>query len=112
VNVAAEGRWTPSQRFNVIAGTDTVYDREKLGVPKRIDRDTNQAVFDASEHKPALGLLNVGAFISANYKAFDPWLKLTGGMRYDHHSVYGDQLTGRVGVTSRWTRALAAKLLY
>jgi outer membrane receptor for ferrienterochelin and colicins len=112
VNVAAEGRWAPSRRFNVIAGADTVYDREKLGVPKRIDRDTDQPVFDASEHKPAVHLLNVGTFISANYKAFDPWLKLTGGMRYDHHSVYGEQLTGRVGVTSRWTRALAAKLLY
>jgi iron complex outermembrane receptor protein len=39
-------------------------------------------------------------------------LKLTGGVRYDHHSVYGEQITGRVGLTSRLGRSLVAKLLY
>jgi outer membrane receptor for ferrienterochelin and colicins len=112
INTVAEARFTPSQRFNVIAGAETVYDRESLGEPQRIDRATNQPVFTATHDKPAVNLVNIGSYASANYKVFDPWLKLTGGLRYDHHGVYGDQLTGRVGVTSRWTQALVAKLLY
>jgi outer membrane receptor for ferrienterochelin and colicins len=112
VNTVAEVRWTPSQRFNLIAGSEAVYDREVLAEPKRIDRSTNQAVLVTDELRPAVNLVNVGAYVSANYKAYDPWLKLTGGLRYDHHSVYGDQFSGRVGVTSRWTQALVAKLLY
>jgi iron complex outermembrane receptor protein len=112
VNTVAEARLTPSDRFNLIVGAETVYDREKLGEPRRIDRATDEAVFDTDDDTPAVGLANVGTYASANYKALDPWLKLTGGVRYDHHSVYGEQLTGRVGVTSRWSKAVVAKLLY
>jgi outer membrane receptor for ferrienterochelin and colicins len=112
LNSVAEARFTPSPRFNVIAGAEVVYDREKLGEPQRIDRDTERAVPGTRESKPAVNLVNLGSYVSANYKIFDPWLKLTGGFRYDHHSVYGAQLTGRAGVTSRWSRELVAKLLY
>jgi iron complex outermembrane receptor protein len=112
INTAAEARFTPSDRFNVIAGADTVYDRETIGEPQRIDRATGEPVFTTTNDKPAVNLVNVGTYISANFKLFDPWLKLTGGVRYDHHSVYGAQLTGRAGVTSRFTDELVAKLLY
>jgi outer membrane receptor for ferrienterochelin and colicins len=112
VNTVAEARLTPSSRFNLIAGSEAVYDREKIGEPRRIDRNTNQPVFGTSAQKPAVNLVNLGTYLSASYKAVEPWLKLTGGVRYDHHNVYGDQLTGRVGVTSRWTEAVVAKLLY
>jgi outer membrane receptor for ferrienterochelin and colicins len=112
VNTVGEARFTASSRFNLIAGFEAVYDREKLGEPQRIDRITDQPVFGTSANKPAVNLMNLGTYLSANYKAIDPWLKLTGGVRYDHHTVYGEQLTGRVGVTSRWTEALVAKLLY
>lgn len=112
INTVAEARFTPSQRFNLIAGGEAVHDRETLGEPRRIDRGTAQPVFDANQGKPPVDLVNLGGYVSANYKALDPWLKLTGGVRYDHHDVYGDQLTGRFGVTSRWTPSLVAKLLY
>lgn len=112
VNTVAEARFTPSSRFNLIVGGETVYDREQIGEPTRVDRATDRPVRSTSEDKPAVDLVNLGTYLSANYKAFDPWLKLTGGVRYDHHNVYGEQLTGRVGVTSRWTPALVAKLLY
>jgi outer membrane receptor for ferrienterochelin and colicins len=112
VNTVAEARFTPSRRFNVIAGAETVYDVESIGEPQRIDRNTGQPVFGTSQDSSAVNLTNVGTYLSTTYKVFDPWLKATGGVRYDHHNVYGEQLTGRVGVTSRWTRALVAKLLY
>jgi iron complex outermembrane receptor protein len=112
VNTVGEARFTPSARFNVIAGVEAVHDREELGEPQRIDRATDEAALSGGEERAAVNLLNVGAYVSANYKVFDPWLKLTGGLRNDHHSIYGEQLTGRFGVTSRWSEALVAKLLY
>ena len=54
----------------------------------------------------------MGLFLTSNLKVIDPWLKLTGGLRYDNHSEYGSQLTGRVGATSRILKTIVAKLLY
>jgi iron complex outermembrane receptor protein len=107
-----EGRLTPFAGANLVAGVETVYDREDLGNPERIDRATGLPVPETRPDPPALNLVDVGAYANAGYKLFDPWLKLNGGIRYDRHSEYGDQLTGRVGVISRWTRSIVAKLLY
>jgi outer membrane receptor for ferrienterochelin and colicins len=114
VDSTAEARWTPSQRFNAIVGIEALYDHEKLPAPSRVLRATGTVVRlgDEGESEGDFRLSNVGAFLSVNLKVYDPWLKLTGGVRYDRHSEYGDQLTGRVGATSRLTNALVAKLLY
>jgi iron complex outermembrane receptor protein len=45
-------------------------------------------------------------------KVLDPWLKATGGVRYDRHSEYGDKYTGRFGLTSQLHSTLVAKALY
>jgi iron complex outermembrane receptor protein len=107
-----EGRWTPWNGASVVAGVETVFDREDLTPPARIERTTGVAVPSQQAGAAAVNLVDVGAYVNASYKLFDPWLKLNGGVRYDRHSQYGDQLTGRVGATSRWTKALVAKLLY
>jgi iron complex outermembrane receptor protein len=114
VDSVFEARYMPTSRFNAIAGVETVYDREDLPAAERINRLTGQSVLVGQS--AALGdhvnLVNVGAYGSVNYKLLDPWLKLTGGLRFDHHSQYGSQLTGRVGVTSRFSRSVVAKVLY
>lgn len=107
-----EARLTPFHGASLVTGIETVYDREELGNPERIDRATGLPVPATQPEPPALNLVDAGAYANASYKLFDPWLKLNGGVRYDRHSEYGDQLTGRVGATSRWSRALVAKLLY
>lgn len=113
-DTTAEARWTPTRWFNGIVGLQTILDREHLRNPDRISRETEEP-FDLDE-SPAPGadvkLLNLGAYLSANAKVWDPWLKLTSGIRYDNHSEYGGQLTGRVGATSRLTDEVIAKLLY
>lgn len=113
-DAVAEGRWNPHPRFNAIWGVETVLDRERLLPPTRILRETGDAVNIADETSPGsnIQLFNVGTFLSLNTKVWDPWLKLTGGFRYDHHSQYGDQLTGRLGATSRLSETVVAKLLY
>ncbi len=109
-----EIRYTPTDRFNAVAGAELIYDREELPDLERVDRVTGEVLGGAAgQHRENhVDLTNVGAFVSANYKLWDPWAKLTGGLRYDRHSEYGDQLTGRLGVTSRLRRNLVLKLLY
>lgn len=107
-----EARYRPFAGANLVTGVETVYDREDLDSPQRIDRATGMPVPDTRPDNPTMSLVDVGAYVNASYKLFDPWLKLNGGVRYDHHSEYGGQLTGRVGAISRLAPTLVAKLLY
>lgn len=111
VDSMLEARYTPSSRLSLITGVEALYDREALGAPDRINRATGLPVLSGGVNRTE-ELVNLGAYASVNYKLLDPGLKLTGGLRYDRHSVYGSQITGRVGVTSRLSSSLVAKLLY
>jgi iron complex outermembrane receptor protein len=111
VDATAEARFMPGPRFNLIVGTEAVVDHEVFGSPDQIDLATGQLLPRAGTTVIA-DLVNIGAYASANLKALDPWLKLTGGLRFDRHSVYGLQTTGRLGLVSRPRRGLVAKLLY
>jgi iron complex outermembrane receptor protein len=107
-----EARLIPSSRFNVIAGAEALYDHEELLSPDRIERATGEVVGAVAANATRVDLSNLGAYVSSNLKVIDPWLKVTAGLRYDRHSQYGSQLSGRVGVTSRLSRTLVSKLLY
>ncbi len=110
---ALEARWTPALPVNGIVGVETVFDHERLPPPRRINRLSGERLaIESSGDGSNVKLFNVGAYVSANAKIWDPWLKLTGGLRYDNHSQYGDQVTGRLGVTSRLSDAIVAKVLY
>ncbi len=112
VDGTLEARYRPVPRASIVAGVETVYDHEELDNPVRIDRATGAPVPETRTDPEPLGLVDMGAYVNASYQLFDRWLKLNGGVRYDHHSEYGGQLTGRVGATSRWTPSIVAKLLY
>ncbi|HEV8551665.1 MAG TPA: TonB-dependent receptor, partial [Polyangiaceae bacterium] len=112
VDGTLEARLRPFEAASVVAGVQTVFDHETLDNPLRIDRATGAAVPETRPNPAPLDLVDVGTYVNASYRLIDPWLKLNGGVRWDHHSEYGNQLTGRVGATSRWSRAIASKLLY
>jgi outer membrane receptor protein involved in Fe transport len=109
VDGLAELRWMPLQRFNVIVGTEASVDHERLLAPERIDQVTGRSITLGNNN--IVDFTNVGAFVSSNLKVFDPWLKLTGGLRMDQNSQFGRQITGRAGVTSR-LGPFVAKALY
>lgn len=114
LDTVVEARLTPLDQLNAVVGVETIYDREKLADPTRINRVTGDPVTAgwSSDTPPHADLVNAGTFVSINYEPIDPWLKLTGGLRYDHHSEYGGQLSGRAGATSRLSNSMVAKLLY
>ncbi len=111
VDSVAEVRYFPTARFNVIVGAETVFDHEYLPAPQRISKLTDQPLATESAGR-RVELFNVGAFLSTNVTVIEQWLKLTGGIRYDNHSIYGGQLTGRFGATSRWSKSVVVKALY
>jgi outer membrane receptor for ferrienterochelin and colicins len=106
----AELRWTPSQSFNLITGTEAYVDHEKLLAPEQIVRTTGLRIVHGNDQ--IVDLTNVAAFVSSNVKVFDPWLKVTGGARLDGNSQFGRQITGRAGATSRFLGPFVAKVLY
>jgi iron complex outermembrane receptor protein len=112
VDSTLEARIFPNKRVNLIAGVEAVYDYEALLTPERVNRATDQVVGFSSAGDRRLSFSNFGAFVSSNIRIVDPWLKLTGGVRYDDHSAYGSQLTGRVGVVSSVSKGIVMKLLY
>jgi iron complex outermembrane receptor protein len=112
VDSVAEARFVPSKAFNVIVGTEGVYDHEFLPTPDRIARANGQAAPKSTAEDNSVDLLNLGAYVSSNLRLIDEVLKVTGGLRYDHHSTYGNQLTGRLGLTSRLSKSIVSKTLY
>jgi iron complex outermembrane receptor protein len=111
VDSVFEARIIPSTRYNLIAGVEAIYDRESLLTAERINRETDQAVISANG-KRNFDFSNLGTYLSSNIWVVEQWLKLTGGIRYDNHSTYGSQLTGRLGATSRLSKTIVMKLLY
>lgn len=111
VDTNVEGRWIPSDRFNVIVGTEVVYDNETLPTASRISKEDGSSL-DEAEGRETVDLLNLGAYVSSNVQVLEKWLKLTGGARYDYHNRYGSQASGRLGATSVLAPGLVTKFLY
>jgi outer membrane receptor for ferrienterochelin and colicins len=112
VDGTLEARFSPWRAANFVAGVEMVYDQEHLDNPDRIDRATGLPVPQTRPDPDPFELTDVGTYVNSSYQVLGQWLKLNGGVRYDHHSEYGDQLTGRVGAISRWSKGIVAKLLY
>jgi len=112
VDAMLETRFIPTNGFNLIVGAEGVFDRQRMLAAERINRETGEPVPSAGSNDHRVDLKNVGMYASSNLRLIDPWLKLTGGLRYDNHIAYGSQLTGRIGATSRWSKSMVGKLLY
>lgn len=111
----AEVVWSPLTKLQFVAGAEVVYDRETLPNNARIDKATGETFDDGDQSEQQIkALVNPGAYLQVNWLALDPRLRLTGGLRYDYHNIYGSQWAGRAGIVSHWgqRRNVTTKLLY
>jgi outer membrane receptor for ferrienterochelin and colicins len=113
--------WTPTAaagRARLVTGADTLVDDEslpsRLGVAKQPIQTlpAGAVVENISVYQGNRTFLNAGAYLHAIGHVIDERLSLTGGLRYDHHNIYGGQLSERVALVAHPSPSLNAKLLY
>lgn len=106
-----EARWTPTTRFNLIVGGEALYDEESFPTPEFISKETGESI-GPPQVDDKVELTNVGVYASANAQVIERYLKLTAGVRNDHHSIYGNQPSGRAGLIATPRRDVTIKTLY
>jgi outer membrane receptor for ferrienterochelin and colicins len=119
--------WTPASRLVLAAGSGALVDDERL--PARIavakqpigDVGPGEIIPATSAYQGRKTFLNLGAYLQATWQPFDDdgsaswraWgLGITGGLRYDHHNIYGGQLSRRLGLVGSPRSNLHVKLLH
>jgi iron complex outermembrane receptor protein len=110
--------WTPADSLHVIGGGSLLVDREELPSRIAIAKQSAEAVRpgEVIEANTVRGgrkmFINAGAYLQGTWDALGPQLGITGGLRYDHHNIYGSQLSRRIGLVSSPWPTLHAKLLH
>jgi outer membrane receptor for ferrienterochelin and colicins len=120
-DAGGEVTWRPRESLSVLVGAGMILDYEKLPTVYDVLKTSlgitpgNRAGDEvlASPAKGSEYLSNVGANALVMWS---PWSSLpvtfTGGLRYDHHSVYGDKASGRLGGVAALRDNLHLKILY
>jgi iron complex outermembrane receptor protein len=111
-----EANYRLSSNLEVVGGLEHLVDREEPLSPASISKLDIDGI-RAGEPLPGLDppapeqtLTNFGALTQVRYAPF-PALALTGGVRFDRHSIYGPQTTGRAAAVVTATDGLFVKLI-
>jgi iron complex outermembrane receptor protein len=115
-NLNGEAQLKLPHAIDGVVGVSFLYDDEKLPAEIRV---LKQSVVDLMPGQtlpdPLPGskaLFNLGAYAQLVWTPIKRYLTLTGGIRYDYHNIYGNQVSGRLGAVSKPTDKLHLKLLY
>lgn len=118
VEAAVEGNVHIIEPLTAVLGTEFLYDWENLPSSLHVLRESTDTQSageiqeESSTRQGDLDLYNIGAFAQLLWSGLRPYLDLTGGFRYDYHSIYGNQFSGRAGAISNPHKMLYLKLLY
>lgn len=110
-DVQLGGVWQVIDDLTVVVGAGIIVDAETLGQTDLLLRsapDAPQSVDPGVDQT----FVNPGLLAQATYKAVDQYLTLTGGVRYDYHNIYGNQVSGRFGAVSNPLPGVYLKALY
>jgi iron complex outermembrane receptor protein len=115
-------RFASSSRLRgsrIVAGASASLDRERLPSRLAISKQETKSGAHRGDVLPEISIqqgqrsfVNLGAYLQGTLAALSEQLSLNGGLRYDHHSVYGGQLSQRLGVVANPSATLHFKLLY
>jgi hypothetical protein len=110
VDVALEGQLTLADIHTLTVGSDFTLDHEMLMRVYSVDAMTDEEVLEAGP-EGSRDFHNTGAY--AQYR-IDPLEGIHANVagRYDHHNIYGDVFTYRVGWVHSIVPAFTYKLLY
>jgi outer membrane receptor for ferrienterochelin and colicins len=116
INLEIQGN--PHKTVMLVGGVGFLYDFETLPQVERVLKADIAGLKAGdtlgSTPNPAgdgKGLYNVGAFLQAQWSPLTR-LSFTGGVRYDYHSVYGSQPSGRLAVVGRLAKHMHLKVIY
>lgn len=116
--VLGEARYKPTDKMTAVGGVEFEWDEENLISRLNVLKLNTGAVAagevdeDASTRQGSASLWNVGAFSQFLWQVHERYLNLTGGVRLDHHVLYGNQPSGRAAIVSKPLPQLVLKLLY
>jgi outer membrane receptor for ferrienterochelin and colicins len=118
-DASAEAAWQPRDTLRFLVGTSMLLDYEDLPVvydvlKSSLGSHTGERAGDEILASRAAGskyLSNVGVNGLAMWSPIAS-TTITGGLRYDYHSVYGGKVSGRLGGVVALSRDVHAKLLY
>ncbi len=110
--------WTPLLSLRMVGGAELTVDREQLpsriGIAKQTTADTRagEEIETLSIRQGDRTFVNTGVYAQGTWNVHQRWLSVTGGVRSDRHDLYGQKLSGRLGLVSSLRPGLHAKLLY
>jgi outer membrane receptor for ferrienterochelin and colicins len=110
--------WSLRSNLRLVFGTNVIFDRERLasriGIAKRPFEETQpgQTIESVSLRQGHKNFINAGGYGQAIWDVHPAWLSLTAGLRYDHHNIYGDKVSWRLGAVSSPLETLHIKLLH
>ena len=113
-----EARFSLSPTLSTVVGVETIVDRETLPSSLRVlkvatsEYEPGEVVEALSTRQDKELISNVGVFGQMSWNKLEPHLSMVGGVRYDQHSIYGGQLSGRFGAVSNPAKPLFIKALY
>jgi outer membrane receptor for ferrienterochelin and colicins len=113
----AQVAWTGARNLSVVVGASQLVDDEllpsRIGVARQTDKTKEGDILDAiSIYQARKTFLNSGAYLQGIWNVAADLFGITGGVRYDRHNIYGNQISERIGLVSSPLPTLHAKLLF
>ncbi len=116
LNLEAQVR--PLPRLSAVVGVGFIFDREELPSTIRVAKQdlgsirAGQIIEASSTRQGEKDFINPSAYAQVSWAPFGSKLSALGGLRFDYHNIYGQQLSSRVGLVSELIENVHIKLLY
>lgn len=112
-------KWNRPGELSVLVGAELIYDDENLPSVLQVTK-LEGAGLEVGEIRESTSVrqgrrlfFNPGAHLQAVWWPLEEQnLSITGGVRYDYHNIYGNQISGRLGGVYEPIESLTLKLLY
>ena len=115
---SVEGLYQIRPNLSAVMGMEFVFDREALPSARYIlkldqgEARAGEVMEQRSVNRGYKDFTNFGLFGQLMWTPLDPLLCLTMGIRLDHHNIYGNWPSGRLGILSSPLPNLTIKALY